>query len=183
TVIAPRREPVPVAVPVAPAPVAVADPVAEPAPKPGVRWWYYLCLLLAFAPPGVVAVVEQTRPWQSWTSDSVGVYLLAGEITGLLSAMLFLLAVGTRMPWGARLLLLIPIGIGGVCMGGVVAKAAETSTGEVRIVLTLIFGVAPLAFLMLQAITARVLWRLWLGVYIALAAIACGCFAAALTSV
>ncbi len=173
----PRTEP---AIPAA-TPIAAAErepiPVAEQPSKPGVRWWYYPCLLLALAPPAVVAASAQ-EPSAHSLSDPVMLFLLAGEATGILSAILLILTVGTRMAWGARLWLLIPIGIGGLCMGGVVGKIAAINMGDDRWVSVLILCVAPLALLTIQATTARVLWRLWLAVFIALAAITCGVFAA-----
>jgi len=178
TVVAPRptgSRPAPVATPV---PVTIAEPKkAVESPKMGVRWWYYPCLLLALAPPAVVAASAQEHTSQSF-SDPVMLYLLAGEATGVLSAMLLTLAAGTRMAWGARLLLLVPIGVGGLCMGGAIAKAGAVTLGDDRWVPVLLLCVAPIAFLMLQATTARVLWRLWLAVLIAFAAISCGIFAA-----
>ncbi len=152
-------------------PVAEGDPGKSRKDSP-VRWWYWPVLALSVSPTAVAVF----RAGASSGIDPMLLLLVSGAAAGLLSMMLLLIAIGTRMSWFARLLPVIPISIGGLCIGGLVAtfNARNLAVGGQEIVLLAL----PLAFLILQAITARVMWRLWLCLLIAGAALAIGLIAA-----
>jgi serine/threonine protein kinase len=140
-----------------------------------IRWWYWPVLALSVAPTGA-GVLASAQASSLSRNDPTMILLVAGAVGGLLSAMLMLITIGTRMSLLARLLPLVPMSIGGICIGGMFANMNSRGLrveGLDGVLLAL-----PLAFLILQAITARVLWRLWLGVLIASAALAIGFFAA-----
>lgn len=136
-----------------------------------VRWWYWPVLALTISPTSV-AVINSMQPGIKNNSDTTMLLFVSGAAAGILSVMLLLIAIGTRMSWLARLLPIVPICIGGVCIGGMFATM--NSRGILVGGLDAVLLALPVAFLILQAITARVLWRLWLGVLIAGAALAVG---------
>ncbi|MBC8136773.1 MAG: protein kinase [Fibrella sp.] len=140
-----------------------------------VRWWYWPALALSVSPTGA-AVLSTMQPGVRSNADPMMLLLVSGAAAGVLSAMLLLIAVGTRMSWLARLLPVIPISIGGLCIGGMFANI--NARGFQVAGLDAVLLALPLAFLILQAVTARVLWRLWLAVLIAGGALAIGFFAA-----
>ncbi len=139
----------------------------KPGKSPGTRWWYWPVLALSSASPGV-AVLALAQPGARHAGDPTGLLLLAGATSGVFCVMLVLIAMGTRMAWSARLLPLVPMGIGGLCMGGLIARS--NASGANLTARDLVLIASPVAFLVLQAATARVLWRLWLGFLIAVAA-------------
>lgn len=162
-----------------PAPSQEAD-TPEEAKRQGkndlsIRWWYWPVLALSVAPTGAGVFASAQASLYS-RNDPAMILLVAGAVGGLLSLMLMLITIGTRMSMLARLLPLIPISVGGICIGGMFAGMNARGLrvdGPDAVLLVL-----PLAFLVLQAFTARVLWRLWLGVLIAGAALAVGFFIA-----
>ncbi|MBC7806651.1 MAG: serine/threonine protein kinase [Akkermansiaceae bacterium] len=162
--------------PAAEIPAAPEDEKRKGRADTGVRWWYWPALALAVSPSGV-AVFSAMLPGTQSQNDPMMFLFLAGATAGVLSAMLFLIAVGTRMSWLARLLPIVPISIGGLCIGGMVANMNGRNFQPDGLAIVLL--AFPMAFLVLQAVTARILWRLWLTVLIAGAGLAIGFFATA----
>lgn len=141
----------------APARTLVEIPEAQKKQNPEqMRWWFFPLLLLTLAPAAAGAGVPRLFN-----------YGLA--LTGLVSAMLLLVSIGTRQPLWTRILALFPVVIG-VMAGGVLAAGVIQRSPTPGILLTVsIAALLPLGVLLIQAATARRLWRLWLTLTIVLA--------------
>ncbi|WP_309714410.1 serine/threonine-protein kinase [Armatimonas sp.] len=125
-----------------------------------VRWWFVPMLLLVLAP---AAAGFGSRNGQ----------LLSGlALTGVSGAMLLLVSIGIRQSLWTRILCLFPVVLG-VMAGGVLAAQAIQSSQTPGVLLTVsITALLPLGVLLVQAATAKRLWRLWLTLTIILALLA-----------
>uniref|UniRef100_UPI003750B060 hypothetical protein n=1 Tax=Armatimonas sp. TaxID=1872638 RepID=UPI003750B060 len=132
--------------------------VGEKALKDGVRWWFFPLLLLILAPAA------------AGMGSAGGRHLNAGlALTGLTGAMLLLVSIGIRQPLWTRILALFPVVIG-VMAGGVMAAQVIQNNPTPGALLTVsVMALLPLGALLIQAATARRLWRLWLALTVFLA--------------
>ncbi|WP_394795181.1 bifunctional serine/threonine protein kinase/MFS transporter [Armatimonas sp.] len=132
--------------------------VGEKALKDGVRWWFFPLLLLILAPAA------------AGMGSAGGRQLNTGlALTGLTGAMLLLLSIGIRQPLWTRFLTLFPVVIG-VMAGGVMAAQVIQNNPTPGALLTVsVMALLPLGGLLIQAATARRLWRLWLALTVFLA--------------
>ncbi|MCX6368541.1 MAG: serine/threonine-protein kinase [Armatimonadetes bacterium] len=125
-----------------------------------VRWWFIPMLLLVLAPAAA-------------GFGARGGQLLNGlALTGVSGAMLLLVSIGIRQPLWTRILCLFPVVLG-VMAGGVLAAQAIQSSQTPGVLLTVaVTALLPLGVLLVQAATAKRLWRLWLTLAILLALLA-----------
>lgn len=152
-----RATPAPVPAP-APAPT---PPPAAPAPAPGnrMRWWFFPVLLAALAPGAIAGLnVAGVMGLENYSHR----LLMGLALSGVLSAMLLLLGIGVRLPVWARGLCLPPTALGVTSAGVLAATLAGPSASGERVALIASASLAPLGVLVIQAATARRLWRLWL---------------------
>ena len=126
--------------------------------KESVRWWFLPLLLLTLAPAAAGLGSAGARQ------------LNAGlALTGLASAMLLLVSIGTRQPLWTRILTLFPVTIGVMAGGFLAAQAIQNHPTPGALLTVSVMALLPLGGLLIQAATARRLWRLWLALTILLA--------------
>ncbi|MBB6053746.1 serine/threonine-protein kinase [Armatimonas rosea] len=127
-------------------------------PKEGMRWWFIPLLLLTLAPAA------------AGFGSAGGARLNSGlALTGLVSAMLLLVSIGTRQPLWTRVLALFPVAIGVMAGGVLAARAIQGSPTPGALLTVSVMALLPLGILLIQAATARRLWRLWLALTLLLA--------------
>jgi len=115
-----------------------------------VRWWFFPTLL-ACGLPMAAAGQAGTR------------HLTTGlALTGISGAMLLLVSIGSRQPVWTRILCLFPVMLGVVSGGILAAQTINGSPTPDRLFLVAVTALLPLGTLLIQAATARRLWRLWL---------------------
>jgi serine/threonine protein kinase len=150
-------------------------PVAETAvPAAGQnRWWYWLAFVFCIAPPLLVAL-RHPGPELFQRGSNL---LFSWVVSGMLYAMLVLVGVGAKLPGLARGICLLPIGIG-VTAGGALAANRLGSTPSVETLLPIAAAtLLPLGVLLIQAASARVFWRGWLGILLLLVSVSAAFFA------
>jgi serine/threonine protein kinase len=126
--------------------------------KESPRWWFFPILLLTLAPAA------------AGLGSAGGQNLNVGlALTGLVSAMLLLVSIGTRQPLWTRVLTLFPVAIGVMAGGFLAARAIQSSPTPGQLLTVSVMALLPLGGLLIQAATARRLWRLWLAATILLA--------------
>lgn len=128
----------------------------EPTPVPPalapelVRWWFFPVLLACCLP---TAAAGQANAG----------YLTVGlALTGLIGAMLLLVSIGSRQPIWTRILCLFPVVLGVMAGGILAAQTINGSPTPDRLFMVSVTALLPLGLLLIQAATARRLWRLWL---------------------
>ena len=126
-----------------------------------VRWWYFPLLFLILAPAAA-----------GFGSPGGRLLNIGLTFTGISGAMLLLVSIGTRQPIWTRILCLFPIVIGVMAGGVIAARAIQSSPTPSALLAVSITALLPLGVLLVQAATAKRLWRLWLTLTIILALLA-----------
>jgi serine/threonine protein kinase len=125
------------------------------ASKESFRWWFPFVWLLCFA-PATIGVIHA----RDIANARLGAIGLAA--TGILSAMLMLVGIGVKMPFWTRFFCLLPVILGVMAAGILAAQLIDGQPTPERLLTVGIAALFPLGVLLLQAATARRLWRLWL---------------------
>ncbi len=162
---APSARPIPERV--EPEPVA---PSERPAPPP-LRWWFFPSLALCLGSPCIVLVSRGPEVFSRGSG-----LLTAWAVCGGLSAMLVLVGVGARVPGWARAVALLPVAAGVLAAGALVAGALGPSPTQERLTGVAVAALLPLGVLLVQAASARPLWRLWLALTLLLSALSATAF-------
>ncbi|MFM7321584.1 MAG: serine/threonine-protein kinase [Armatimonadota bacterium] len=147
------------------------DGLSEPrANGDSFRWWYLPVWAFAVAPAvlGAMNVADV-----SGTDRYLARLLASMACTGLVSAMLLLVGIGLRVPLWARALC-VPPAILGVAAGGVLAwwNTVSATADSDRFSLVAALAIGPVGILLIEAATARRLWRGWLLLLLAFGAVA-----------
>lgn len=116
-----------------------------------IRWWFFPVLLASCLP--TAAAGQAGSP----------LLLIGLALTGLVGAMLLLVAIGSRQPAWTRILCLFPVAIGVMAAGILAAQSINGNPTPDRLFWVSATALVPLGLLLIQAATARPLWRLWLG--------------------
>lgn len=139
----------------APAPAAAGAAQERKGLAPG--WWFWPLFALCLLPVGATAGGGGSAARFGGASP----FLTACVVSGVLSAMLLLVAAGAKLPKAVRVLCLLPLA------GGAMAAAAQTrqalghSPTPDDLVRLSAAALLPLAALLMEAATVTRLWRLW----------------------
>ena len=160
--------------------VAVAPvlaPPAAPAPLPQrhrapTRWWFGPLLALCLAPPASALFHLMSRGARRGYDN-----LLEGwAVSGALAALLLVLGSGVRAGAAARAACFVLLAAGFVATGVLGRARFGASPRPDDLVLAAMFVAFLLIVLIVEASTARRLWRLWAGVIFGLALAAAALF-------
>jgi serine/threonine protein kinase len=136
------------------------------------RWWFPLCWLLTLSPVAAALILLITNPS---TPSPLLIFCLGGSITAFLSGMLLLLSLALKQPKTMRVFCLINMGLGlmafGILCATVLLSPARPEVLPASVILT--GTLIALGLLLFQSLTARVLWRLWLFLFLLVSLLFC----------
>ena len=140
--------------------ITVIESPKEKEQAQSVRWWFFPVLLACCLPTAAAGQAGSSL-------------LLVGlALTGLVGAMLLLVSIGSRQPVWTRILCLFPVGIGVMAAGILTAQSINGTPTPDRLFWVSATALVPLGLLLIQAATARQLWRLWLALLLLLVGLA-----------
>lgn len=142
---------------------ARAEAPAKDAPAGGGlrhRWWFWPIYALTLAPPA--SAIAALRGHHFSQATRFHNLLEAWAVTGMLGAMLLLLALGVRLPGLARTICVLPIAAGVFAAGAMASQALGPQPSPDALLRVSIAALLPLGILLVQAATIGRQWRLWL---------------------
>ena len=143
-------------------------PAVTSGDAPRLRWWFWPSLALCLGPPAAMLTSQISRGYSVDSATRVMEILGAWSVTGFLAAILLLVAIGINMAGVARFLAFIPMAAGLIAAGALASTMLGGDPNPDALVRVGVGMMLPVIVLLFQAGTMRRLWRLWLGVSIAL---------------
>jgi serine/threonine protein kinase len=138
------------------------------------RWWFPLCWLLTFSPVAAAFMFLATNT-NSPAPLILLILCLGGSVVAFLSGMLLLLSLALKQPKAMRVFCVFNLGLGLMAFGILCATVLLSPTRPEVLPASLILTgtLIALGVLLFQSLTARVLWRLWLFVFLVLCLLFC----------
>jgi len=155
-------------------PKALAQVPNAPGPPARQRWWFWPLYVLAISPPAVAIAAAAMRPFGRMTRFHNLVE--AWAVTGVLAAMLLVLAIGVRLPGLVRTVCLIPLAAGLVAAGALASQILGAQPSADDLVRVSVMALLPLGVLLVEASTVGRQWRVWLVLELVLSLSAAGYF-------
>jgi serine/threonine protein kinase len=136
------------------------------------RWWFPFCWLLTLSPVAAAFMLLATN---SPVPSPLLILCLGGSITAFLSGMLLLLSLALKQPKAMRVFCLFTLGLGlmafGILCAIVLLSPSRPEVFPASLILT--GTMIALGALLFQSLTARVLWRFWLFVFLFVSLLFC----------
>jgi hypothetical protein len=122
------------------------------------RWWFPLCWICTLSP----VIAAFLSPLSSHLPIAL-LWCMGGSMMAFLSMMLLLMALALKQPRAMRAFCVVTMGTGLIALGLLYAILFFSTTLPRQLPVSLFFvaTLIALGILLLQSLTARILWRFW----------------------